>query len=439
MAKFEIRADWLVGGTGDATDDFVEAATMADVSIAVGEQPLSTVYDPDSGETNSGARLPTVVLAEGLIRCWWPLLYEPQRTLERQPRRDERFEARHRLDSMTPGYVFPPIGIWSGGETIMVGLFRPDTRFHRKIFQLPDQPSWSLARGDVEHALGNFVQATIEQAGKGNGRAAQLRDGWETIVASIHDPEEKEWCTNAGRLGLDPYDPGTIDLGRISAGISEALFGDICEASEPEELARTCEWVKAATAKFRAAKSISVKDFGGAPYRDLTQPGWKNGYEGVQLLRNRLGLPLDPQQSLAKIFDGADKADAERLQDYNPSAVEGLARRQGSEIRIAVPARSTRQQRFRMCRATYLAWRAGPEADVAATPAETWRQQASRAFAAELLAPSDLLKQRFGRSGLNARSIERLADEWQCPPRTIAHQAQNNKVPVTGVETAAYF
>jgi Zn-dependent peptidase ImmA (M78 family) len=92
-----------------------------------------------------------------------------------------------------------------------------------------------------------------------------------------------------------------------------------------------------------------------------------------------------------------------------------------------------------MCRTVYLAWRAGIEGEFAATPADTWRQQASRAFAAELLAPATLLRQRYGKTGLDNVAVERLASEWQCPPQIIVHQAKNNKIAVKGVETAAYF
>jgi hypothetical protein len=92
-----------------------------------------------------------------------------------------------------------------------------------------------------------------------------------------------------------------------------------------------------------------------------------------------------------------------------------------------------------MCRTAYLAWRAGSEGEFAATPADTWRQQASRAFAAELLAPAQLLKGRYGKTGLNSHSVERLANEWLCPPQIIVHQAKNNNIEVKAVDTAAYF
>lgn len=433
---FHIAADWRSG----VSDDPAEAVTAAEVTVSVGEHLLSSIQDPDTGETALGARLPAVVLAEGLTRNWWRLLYEPQRVFERQQERDTQFEARHRLDSFTPGYVFPPIGLWSGGETVMVGAFSADQRFHNKSFLLPRRPPWSVARGPAEEALGSLVMSVLARLDRLNSRYGELNAEWDRILTTVQDTEEREWCTNAGRLGLDPYDADTPDLTRLSAGMSEQLFADVCEAGNVSNINRTCDWVRSTTPRFRSVAPISIKDFGGPPLRDLGEPGRVNGHDGVKLLRSRLGLPLDPKQALQIIFQGADQAAEYRVDEFGAGEVEGLGRRTDrKEVKAAVPARSIRQQRFRMCRTVYLAWRAGTEGEFAATPADTWRQQASRAFAAELLAPATLLKQRYGKTGLNNVAVERLASEWQCPPQIIVHQAKNNRIAVKGVETAAYF
>ena len=431
-----IAADWRPG----SYDDPAEAATAAEVTVSVGMQSLSSVQDPDAAEVAFGARLPAIILAQGMARNWWRLLYEPQHVFERRQEPDLRFEARHRLDSFTPGYVFPPIGIWSGGETVMVGTFAADTRFHNKSFLLPHRHPWSVARGPAEGALGAFITSVLERLQATMPAYAELKAEWDRIVHSTHDAEERGWCTNAGRLGLDPYSGDTPDLSQLSAGMHEQLFADVCEAGNPTDINRTCDWVRATTARFRSISPISIRAFGGAPFRDLNQPGWMNGRDGVTLLHERLRLPLDPKQALEGIFDGADQAAEYRANDSAAGEVEGVGRRtNGRELKTVVPARSVLQQRFRMCRTAYLAWRAGSEGEFAATPADTWRQQASRAFAAELLAPAQLLKGRYGKTGLNRHAVERLASEWLCPPQIIVHQAKNNGIEVKGVETAAYF
>ncbi len=434
---FYIAADWRPG----SYDDPAEMATSAEVTVGVGQHSLSSIQDPDAGEVAFGARLPAIILARGVARNWWRLLYEPQHVFERREEPDLRFEARHRLDSFAPGYVFPPIGIWSGGETVMVSTFRADQRFHDKSFLLPPRHSpWSVARGPAQDALGAFITSVLERLDPAMPSHAELKSEWDRILYSTLDAEERDWCTNAGRLGLDPYDGDTPDLARLSAGMPEQLFADVCEAGNPRDINRTCEWVRSTTSRFRSIAPISIKDFGGPPLRDLNGPGRVNGHDGVTLLRDRLRLPLDPIQALKGIFDGADQATEYRVAETGAGEIEGVGKRTDrKEIKTAVPARSVRQQRFRMCRTAYLAWRAGSEGEFAATPADTWRQQASRAFAAELLAPAKLIAQRYGKTGLNNHAVERLATEWLCPPQIIVHQAKNHGIAVKGVETAAYF
>jgi hypothetical protein len=432
--EFSIECEWLSADL----DDPAEASTTAEVSVAVDDEQLTRIFDPRTGEISEGTRLPTIGLAEGLVRGWWQLLYEPQRTADRQPR--QNFEHRHRLDRFTAGYVFPPIGIWSGGETAMVGLFKADTRFQIQEFRLPTNfKPRPVARGMLEAGLTAFVDSTLNRLQGSNWRGADLREDWDRLRDLVNSPDELEWCRNAGRLGLDPYDPDTIDLGNMSAGISEALFADICEAVDLSDLHRACEWTRQATARLRHGPPISLKDFGGPPYRDLTFPGWRNGIDAVELLRQRLKLPMDPRQALRRLFDDPETGEADRVPEMASGAVEGVARRENSEIRATVPARSIKQKRFRTCRATYLGWRASSNTEIAITPAETWRQQASRAFAAELLAPAKLIKDRYGKTGLNRNSVERLSSEWLCPEQIIVHQAKNNEIVVKGVEHVAVF
>ena len=267
---FSITPEWLPPFDDD--DDPEEAASAASISVSTAMAGgLAVINDPAS-ETTSGARLPAILLAEGLTRRWWQMLYEPPRVQEREPRRG--FEPRHRLDSLTPGYVFPPIGIWSGGEAVIIGMFKPDTRFQTQTFILPPLRSISLQRAVVEEALGAFIQETIERIKPTGARRYQdLSEDWGRIRDATSDPDVREWCKNAGRLGLDPYDADTIDLSQISAGISENLFADVCEAADINTLASTADYVRSALRQTKVSRPISVSEYAAPPYRNLSEPG----------------------------------------------------------------------------------------------------------------------------------------------------------------------
>jgi hypothetical protein len=325
-------------------------------------------------------------------------------------------------------------------EALFLNLLRPDIRFQRQIFALPDHKlPWFLPRDEVEKNLGSFVEATIERISSTNSDGSHLRDQWKRIVDAIHNPDERAWCTNAGRLGFDPYDPETPDLDRIADGLSDSVFADVCEATEAKDLTRTCRWMSEASLRLRNSPTIPIKAFGAAPKRELGHPGYRDGYGSAKLLRRRLGLPNDPTRSVGDLLGASLVSQQGQLDEGSPPTIEGLTRRDGMDIRLGVSVRSVRQHRFRMCRGAYLAWRSGPNGEAAITTAQTWRQQASRAFAAELLAPADLLKERTAKTGLTPIILERLANEWECPAQAIVHQAQNHGVQLRGVSNLAQY
>ena len=144
-----------------------------------------------------------------------------------------------------------------------------------------------------------------------------------------------------------------------------------------------------------------------------------------------MSLTETPQRAPDALLGDAATSEHATLLNGAP-LVEGLARRENNEMRMAVTAVSHRQRRFRLCRSIYLAWRSSGST-VAATTASTWRQQASRAFAAELLAPADLLRDRAGNAGLTEGDIDVLADELGCPATAIIRQAQNHNVALRDV------
>jgi hypothetical protein len=258
-----------------------------------------------------------------------------------------------------------------------------------------------------------------------------LREVWDRVRATEQDPSEKEWCMNAGRLGLDPYDPDAPDLERIKDGLCEELFADFCEAAEPDELSPICNWARDASRRLHNAPVIMTRGFGAAPRPDFSRRPWAEGYDAARLLRNRMGLAESPQRAPDTLLGDSAISDSATLLGGAP-LVEGLARRESHEMRMAVTAISRRQRRFRLCRSFYLAWRPN-RSTVAATTAGTWRQQASRAFAAELLAPADLLRDRAGNAGLTEGDIDVLADELGCPATAIIRQAQNHHVQLRDV------
>jgi hypothetical protein len=264
----------------------------------------------------------------------------------------------------------------------------------------------------------------------------ELSDIWDRVLDSIADSEERSYCITAGRLGLDPYDPDNPDLTTFSKGISSTLFGDVCEAARIDELREATEWIEKCERLLREFPKIQISQYGPPLETDLSIKAWEEGYRAAHTLRTSLGLAHDdPDRTLNLLFDGT-------LDNYpsvlpgGPSSIEALARRVDGHMQVGVHKGPPQRHRFHACRAAYLAWRCGDGQEAGVTVAKTRRQQASRAFAAELLAPAKLLRERAGQHGLTPDDIDAIAIEFRCPDWVIIHQAENHHhVPLRGIDS----
>lgn len=84
--------------------------------------------------------------------------------------------------------------------------------------------------------------------------------------------------------------------------------------------------------------------------------------------------------------------------------------------------------RFRLARALFFR----PEPEVASPPrlvtrGYTWDQRASRAFAAELLAPACILRNRLGET-VTLEELDGLSEEFGVRPNLIEHQIRNHNI-----------
>jgi hypothetical protein len=101
------------------------------------------------------------------------------------------------------------------------------------------------------------------------------------------------------------------------------------------------------------------------------------------------------------------------------------ASRSGAPHMFVAP-RPRRHARFLLARGLFaIAAGAASEAPRALTNAGTALQAASRAFAAELLAPASLLRLRIA-EGLDDERVEALADELEVSATVVAHQITNH-------------
>lgn len=406
-----------------------ETATFAAVKAVVLGRVLTRSFSARRTTRRERVNVPTYPLALGIAEDWWALLHETDRG---QPDAREAFGMRHRLDTYLRGFLFPPLALWSAGqEAVAVATPVADDPAGTAPIEFPDRlpERGFLPRFEVEAALSDLIEATLERPGLTGAPAEALRAAWERVRGSLADPMERAYCEAAGRLGLDPYDPDGPDLAPLAAPLSESLFASLCEASALDEIRPAVAFACAQVPRLKDAPTVAVGEFAAPPAPDLALRAADDGYEAARLLRARLGLGDDPKAAVRRLLGKVADQDPVSLPG-RVAAVEGIVARASGEMRAIVVARSRGQQRFRLCRAAYLAWTAERDGELGVTVARTRAQQASRTFGAELMAPAAFLRERAGAHGLTSDDVDDLAQELECGTQLIEDQVRNHDIGV---------
>jgi hypothetical protein len=287
----------------------------------------------------------------------------------------------------------------------------------------------TVSRAEVEGQLYSLVDGVIDWITSEGLSHPTLTDRWSRVVEAMNEEALRNYCVAAGRLGFDPYDGETPDISVFASHLPEESFDDLCEAAPFEELSEASVWVSNEQDRLDTAPGIDVSCFGERPPLKANEPAWRSGYRAAVVLRNNLMLEEDPLASTRSLFgEGADE-----IHGNAPPSVEGLLVREQDRIRSLVVAKSSGQRRFRECRATYLGWGALAGTYPLLTTASTHRQQASRAFAAEMLCPADYLRHKAGRYGLTYDKMTEIAQQLDCDAAIVEHQALNHKIPLRGI------
>jgi len=431
MKRLQFHTDaWL-----DADhDDPDEARTFARLRITVDDVNLTRNLNRKSGATSSSINVPLLPLAQYISTNWWRLLNEPFRSGA-----GDAFRAKHRLDVPMHGFVFPTLGLCSGGDQTILAAWSQAYQPYSPIDFLA-QASVApeiLFREEVEDALIDIVQTAIARLNGRSAASSDLAASWDRVRRSIEDEAEYGYCRLAGKLGLDPYDPSIQDLTALTTRVSDTLLQDVSDAVFLEELLPATTWVADNERTWKAAPEIDVAAFGRFPKPELKSAPWEIGCRAASQFRRNTGAErIPPRKHLEQIFGEILVAKSSTFQ-HAPHGIGALITRKDKTANIATVARTAREQRFKVCTAAYIAWAGLPGEDRAATPAFTGLQQAGRAFAAELLAPRDYLREVSPKHGLVSDDIEDIAGDLICPYETVLWQAYHASIPLRGIDLPA--
>lgn len=410
------------------------AATWADFAIYAGDDCITQVEDRITGSSRRRVFVSLYPVAEWMTFNWWflhsharpSLTPEIEWRFSREPRMWEPPRApwldSHSLRGVAEGFRWPDLAIVPDGELMRLRWF-PDSTYgeNDRIRYISAGETWAIQAATMQ-TLRHFIETVIVRLEEEGVTNTPLQAEWHEIQSL--DPEEQDYFSAAARLGLDAAAPDVNEsslraiLGAAQQ-LDEELLDDLFDAVGIPDLPESARWAESALRLYEESADPQASELPrleAAP--PLVTPPWAAGYQDAQSVRN--ALSLSPDQRFP-VYDFMRP----RLLDADQYHLQGLT---GRSKPLVLHRRDTATGiRFTSARALW--HHALGERDLAlVTDAHTSRQQRVRAFAAELLAPAEGIRDALDTAGdvvVSGAAVERVAHAFDVSPWVVGYQIQN--------------
>ena len=412
------RFDWVDAGP---SPDTLARSTMAALFVEAGGHVVTAALDRRSRTYSKEIVVPLFSVAEWLVTNWWHIWYEVGDTGEQPP----AFESRHNLASAGDGFVLPSLSMTpaAGRVNLEWTRYKPE---HARI-EFIDEGSHDVEREELELEFRDLIDAVLERL-HGHPETRTAADGLGRAWNAINDldADELEFSRAAALLGIDPFEVADHVANAIVAFWERAdpsVREDALALADQGSLDRVADWLD--NAMETLAEHQPENDWTDIR-RTLPPPAgvepWTRGYALARAARDSTGVDggrID--------FHKVGPLAIPWRETQPPSArIHGLV---GTQTPACMTApRGESGTRFIVARALgdYLG-RSQPGHGLLSSLA-TDRQAQSRAFAAEFLAPADLLRQRIANDRVDVEQIDDLGQEFGVSSELIRRQIENHKL-----------
>ena len=323
--------------------------------------------------------------------------------------------------------------------------FEPDGRYidiTAEPFEYQNPPVTFLRRSkervridEFERDMAAFIELVVQKLSDNKVRNTWLDERWSCIQKSLENDEERLFCEAAGALGIDPYtcDEAAAHSIETSADFFEGdALQEFLASQRPEQATEALEWLttaekqvgdKAALPGIAAVKK-SIQQYEAASV--LPVRPWELGYAVAAGCRKELGLKpervFDDEAEIAALFGGLHfEAAVGRVPGLRAEVYDS-----GDQVpKIIVAGLPASQSRnFAMMRAIgdFLSFEQDGRAPI--TDTYSYRQAVGRAFAIEMLAPTETILQ-MERDGM---SVDEIAEARNVSEDAVAHHLGNRRV-----------
>ena len=414
----DFRFNWVDAGP---SPDKLAQTTMAALSVEAGGTIVTAVLDRRSGIYSKEVVVPLFSVAEWLVTNWWHIWYEVGDTSEQRP----EFEYRHNLAFAGDGFVLPRLSMIpvSGRMDLEWTRYKPQYAG----IEFVDEGQHHVEREELELQFRNLIDAVLERLRScpETGQAAEnLGRVWNAI--NDLDADELEFSRAAALLGVDPFDV------RDHVADSIVMFWENADPSVREDALALASgdsldpvgvWLSDAIETLvQGQKKNHWSEIRQTLPPHLEVEPWARGYQLACVTRDKIGINggrID--------FDQLGSLTIPHRQTTPPSSrIHGIV---GADTPACMTApRGATGTRFLIARALgdYLGRSVSNHGLLSSLATD--RQAQSRAFAAEFLAPADLLRERISSEYIDTEQIDELGQEFLVSSELIRRQIQNHNV-----------
>ena len=408
------------------------ASTWASLLIRVDDSVITRVVDQRAQTLRDHLYVPLYPLAESLVSNWWFLLHEVGNPVKND---DDAFRRRHALVSVRDGYAFPKLQVASSGTRTLLAWTSDSLPWARLDYQDGNQV-W-VDRNEFRESCADLVDRVIRRLVSCGIEGTFLQEEWASVQAADHD--ESLFCKTAAGLGWDPYalsDSQREAVVRLGQVLDDSIFEEAIAVLDVEYLEAETTAIAAALEPGNGTRLPleHVRAVGTQPTVRSGGNPWLSGYALARDVRRHLGLDGEPLPTMETLGDAlrenpASLVEATRPHDLGAAdLVNGVVTADEDGLpAFALRRGAESNRRFHFCRglAEVLT---SPGSPALLTQARSDRQQRSRAFAAEFLAPAAALRARVPRPVLDEEDVDELAAEFGVSPWLIALQLQNHQI-----------
>ena len=406
-------AEWLEDGLSaspelQATDCFLE--------ILVGERRVSRFVDNRTDRAHDRVVMPAYPPSEGIVRNWWSLVAGRTQTFC--------------LRSFRDGFALPDIRLKPDGCYVNIWV---------EPFEYRNPPVNFMARSRecvpvdaLERDLSAFIESVLERLSEKEIPVNWLQERWNSICESQENADELAFCEAAGALGIDPY--SCTDEEATLVELSSEPFADdalleFLAGCPLNGIREAINWVnQSESALGDRAVVPDLPDIAPAVRQCLTanateERAWEVGYRAAAACRKLKNL--SPMQSFGQPSEIANFFGS-RSFELSASRVSGLRAEvngAGAQPRVVVSGLGHLGSiNFATMRAIgdYLVYGSDGRAPINDT--HSYRQAVGRAFAAEMLAPAEVIVDMQDAG----KSIEEVAAARNVSEMTVIHHLENH-------------